>query len=380
MHPGVKLKGVEGFDDYSANFYVNTFTQGIDSSADITGIVGPPTGIPPWEAAVDSDYVDTMAKLVKSFLAHKLNQAKQAAKSLDRYDKLRVCMDGNKETTKAPSLLHVIPPGQLLADTHQLNLAFRRYRDVIQGLVADGVISDSLGRDRLQAAKQLMNYAHAEHHVESIPRIFGSEYFVGVTDKEIKPFSIDDTRILLDSADERTRLYLLLALNCGMTQSDISNIKPAEFDAKAGTITRKRSKTRKQKSAKVVCYKLWPETLDLLKQEQSDSADYVLTTASGECLAKKDATTGKLHSTDGVRRAFNRLMTIVAGNVEKLTFKSLRKTSATTLEGHDKHERLGDVFLGHAARMQRHKFYANYSQDGFDDALAWLHDELLPPA
>ena len=57
-------------------------------------------------------------------------------------------------------------------------------------------------------------------------------------------------------------------LNCGMYQNDIAELRQEEVNWKKGTITRARSKTR-ERNGPVVTYKLWPETLCLLKKHRA---------------------------------------------------------------------------------------------------------------
>ncbi len=61
-------------------------------------------------------------------------------------------------------------------------------------------------------------------------------------------------------------MYALLGLNCGMSNTDLAGLKKSEVDLKEGTLTRKRVKTGDNDNVPIVCYKLWPETLKLLKK------------------------------------------------------------------------------------------------------------------
>jgi len=84
--------------------------------------------------------------------------------------------------------------------------------------------------------------------------------------RRIPTFTIDEVKSLLGGCDgfsERTKLFVLLALNCGMLQSDVSDLGEDEVDWRAGTLTRPRSKTPE---SQVVKYKLWPETFGLLQK------------------------------------------------------------------------------------------------------------------
>ena len=78
---------------------------------------------------------------------------------------------------------------------------------------------------------------------------------------KIETFTVEEVRAILERATlhERTKLYLLLMLNCGMYQNDIAELRADEVNWKKGTLTRARSKTR-ESDGPVVTYRLWPET------------------------------------------------------------------------------------------------------------------------
>ena len=82
-------------------------------------------------------------------------------------------------------------------------------------------------------------------------------------------FTKEEIKTLLAAASERTQLYILLMLNCGMTQKDVSDLLVSEVDWDEGRVIRKRSKTADEENVPVVNYKLWPEAvLRLLRQER----------------------------------------------------------------------------------------------------------------
>ena len=56
--------------------------------------------------------------------------------------------------------------------------------------------------------------------------------------KEPVRFTVEEVKLLLQHAVPRTRLFLLLMLNCGMYQGDISDLTAAEIDGQAGRIIR----------------------------------------------------------------------------------------------------------------------------------------------
>ena len=53
--------------------------------------------------------------------------------------------------------------------------------------------------------------------------------------REVEVFSLDEARALMEKARDQVRLLILLALNCGMTQVDISDLRPEEVDLGLGT-------------------------------------------------------------------------------------------------------------------------------------------------
>jgi len=77
-------------------------------------------------------------------------------------------------------------------------------------------------------------------------------------------------KAILAAASNRVKLYILLALNCGVYQSDIGAIKHSEIETlNAGTfIVRGRVKTSHQNDFRSSHF-LWPETAALLKAEMA---------------------------------------------------------------------------------------------------------------
>src|SRR5262249_6925428 len=97
---------------------------------------------------------------------------------------------------------------------------------------------------------------------------------------EIETFTLAEVRSMLAACDgfsDRTKLYLLLMLNCGMYQNDIAELCKDEVNWTKGVVTRARSKTRERKGP-VVTYKLWPETFTLLKRCRAKDSELALTT------------------------------------------------------------------------------------------------------
>jgi integrase len=156
--------------------------------------------------------------------------------------------------------------------------------------------------------------------------------------KRIETFTVDEVKALLKGCDgfsERTKLYLLLMLNCGMYQNDIAELGRGEVDWKEGTITRPRSKTP---GGPVVRYKLWPQTFDLLKKHKAKvevlndrDQPRALLTERNRPLVGYWMEEGRIRRYGIIQSAWTRLLARV--KVGK-PMKVFRKTSATLLGQH----------------------------------------------
>lgn len=189
------------------------------------------------------------------------------------------------------------------------------------------------------------------------------EYF---TDKEL--------RVICNEAAKHgaLELYVMLALNTGMTQKDISDLKPQEVDWHQGMITRRRSKSRNKKTVPIVSYQLWPATFKLLETYRSREPERVLVGERGNPLVDKRG--GK--NNDAIRTAFYRLLKDLEGDkalkIEGRTFTSLRNTSARVINDHPEYGRITHLFLGQAPRTIAEKHYAGAAQGLLSKALDWL--------
>jgi integrase len=209
-------------------------------------------------------------------------------------------------------------------------------------------------------------------HLASLKRIAAPENLhdkrlrFTIPTREVEVFSLDEIRMLMDGARDQVRLLILLALNCGMTQVDISDLRHDELDWDSGRLRRKRSKTSHHKQVPEVEYQLWPETFELLKRLRSSDPDRVLVTKSGRPWVDR-----KTRNTDSVRTEFDKLDA-------RLPFKHLRKTSATTLGGHPEFRAYAQYFLGYAPDTVADTHYVRPSRERFDLALIWLREVFAP--
>ena len=196
---------------------------------------------------------------------------------------------------------------------------------------------------------------------------------------KIETFSTEEIRTILKTAGElsdRTKLYLLLSLNCGMYQNDLAELRTDEVDWKAGTITRARSKTR-ERNGQVVTYKLWPETFALLKRYRG-KGELALTNEEGNPLVRYwlDAD-GKMKRYDCVHAAWTRVAAKMGLTKMRLGLKHLRKTSSTVLGQHPQFKYYAGYFLADSPKGMDQRHYVVPSEAEFFSALVWLRGQLL---
>jgi len=255
----------------------------------------------------------------------------------------------------------------------------------------------------MTTVKSFVRWLWQSNAIATLPRILDGRskaLEIKRSSSGIVTFTKEEIKALLVDASDRTKLYILLMLNCGMTQKDISDLLISEVDWEEGRIIRKRSKTAEEENVPVVNYKLWPETFRLLQQERDPkSQDRVLTNSNGGPLWSEEITKdGKYRKTDNVKNAFDRLRTVreveeveetgktkkkaSAKKVERAMkstinkpLKSLKKTSASLLRDNAKFSSLEDLFLGHAPQKMSDKHYAKVPHNLLDQAIDWLGDE-----
>jgi integrase len=202
---------------------------------------------------------------------------------------------------------------------------------------------------------------------------------------KIETFTVGEVRQMLAACDGfsvRTKLYLLLMLNCGMYQNDVAELLREEVNWTKGTLTRARSKTR-ERGGPVVTYKLWPETFALLKKHRAREGELALTTDEGKPLVRYWLETLEGESEPSMRRydviqsAWSRLAAKMKVRKIRLGMKHLRKTSASILGQHPQYKFYCNHFLADSPRGVADRHYVTPSDEEFFAALDWLRGKLL---
>jgi len=250
------------------------------------------------------------------------------------------------------------------------------FRSDLLHRVGEGEFSTSYAKDRLDAAKQIIRWLWRERTLEDLPRVIDDRQFnISVSSSTIKTFSREEIRQLITEANGPLRLHILLGLNAAFTQKDISDLQHGEVQWKQGTIRRKRSKTRNAGNVPVVTYALWKETLELLKEHRSRSADRLLVNGNGGLLkSERLRPDGKLHKVDTIQRNFGRLCRRL--KISGRTFTCLKKTSASLIRDKAGFTGIETYFLGHAPRSIGDRHYASGPDKLLAEASEWLREEL----
>ena len=235
----------------------------------------------------------------------------------------------------------------------------------------------------MRHVKTFVNWCYDMELMKNLPRIMrrgNKTLSIASNSNKKKPtFTNDEITILLDNASERTQIYLLLMMNCGYTQIDLSELRPDQVDWKEGRITRKRSKTEQHESAPEVSYPLWKRSFDLLKKFGKRKGDRVLVNEHGKPLKVEELRGGKLVKIDNVAVAYARLVRKLMKKKDdkpallkkKKSLKVFRKTSPSRLEDSE-FSSCARWFGGWSPKSVADRHYIIPPQGTFDRAVRWL--------
>ncbi len=257
--------------------------------------------------------------------------------------------------------------GRRLAVSNINALTLTDYRLTLDNKIKAGWSADyaaSYGR----IVRTFLGWLYRNELTDRLPRNL-DELQIEVKAKKITTFTKGEITALLGDASERTKLYLLLMLNTGMTQKDISDLTPDEVNLKKGIITRKRSKTKDCENVPEVTYPLWGETLRLMKQFAKPTGETALTNEDGGKLLVETTTS----RTDNIRMNYRRLLSKLATKKVKISkpLKIFRKTSASLLED-SAFPQCASYFLGHSPKGVGQINYLATPQATMVKAVQWL--------
>ena len=185
-----------------------------------------------------TEHAKTIGANLDTFLATKKQQAESGQITAGWYDVLCYRLEHVRRYVGEISVEHV-----------NSNMLATFYKNLL-GEIEAGKITTTYAREILTSAKMFVRWLWENEVVENLPRNLAKLQITADT-PTIKTLSVAEIKTLLTEASGRTRLYILLMLNCGYTGIDISDLKPAEIDWQRGVIMRKRSKTKGQRMCRL---------------------------------------------------------------------------------------------------------------------------------
>lgn len=246
------------------------------------------------------------------------------------------------------------------AEWLQRLLRWRHERD--QDIAGKAGFSSDYCDALLKVSRQFLRFLLERRAVDRLPNNFAKRTHL-LVDKGAPTIDPAQVKLAVDRAKGVMKLHLLLMANCGFTQMDIAQLGQNEVNWAAGTITRRRTKTKKAGGPKVT-YQLWAQTRALLTRYRSDHPTLALLHTSGEVWVKDGGS-------DLIARAFAGLRKDCPAI--QLSLKHIRKCSPQLLDSHRDHRHYSTLFLAHKPKGVKEKHYsANYSQDELNAAVRWL--------
>lgn len=233
--------------------------------------------------------------------------------------------------------------------------------------VDSGNLTASTANDRIAAARRFVRYLWQRDLIE-LPKNLDSRQYAFRKHNVVKLPTLESAKAFIGQMSGELRLYALLMLNCSMNNIDIGELTHSQIDWKNGYLTRKRVKTAGHQNVPTVKFKLWSETLELLKLYRSSHPELVLVSRNGTELVIRNKD-GKQSRKDNIFQIWKRKVGT------EITPKTLRSLGSSTLESHENYGRMSRYYLCHSPRGVADRHYIVPPQNLFDQAIDWLGSE-----
>ena len=262
--------------------------------------------------------------------------------------------------------------------------------------VAKGEIAPSTLRQDFRCVRQLYRWSYKQHIIDNVPRNledFGKQTQSAIRKskkKKVETFTKTELQKLYKGCDTlemdskwwgRTdtevgmlKLAIVLAINTGMTQQDLSDLRMNELFLKKRPprCIRQRSKTGQDSN-----HWLFRESQRLLKEhcEGKKGDDRVLLRRDGRPLVVASTINGiKTGSrSDALGASFKRLVERVLGKDDKRRFRELRRTGADFCK--QREAGTETLYLSHAEGKMS-SLYTRPAQRRFDTILTYLEQDM----
>lgn len=181
-------------------------------------------------------------------------------------------------------------------------------------------------------------------------------------------FEADELRTIIDCASQPLKAMILLGINCGFGQSDISSLPKSALDLESGWVEFPRPKTGVERRCK-----LWPETIEAVREaiekrpqpKVKDDEDLLFITKYGHLWVKTNQSGSP---DDAVGKEFTKLLNKLKLKRKGISFYALRHTFQTI------GEEAGETATRHIQGHVENSMSAVYRERRSDERLKALTD------
>lgn len=217
--------------------------------------------------------------------------------------------------------------------------------------------------------RRFISWLFEQNLLPTLPRNLKSkDHLKPRTHKQVKVFS--DVAAVIHELPDRLKLWAYLGLNCGMTNADLGELHWDMIDKKNWTLTRRRVKTGENPNTPTVKYKLFPETIKLLKKIKTTGL--VLQTQNNKPMYAVTDPNNRRKKKDMFSTIWGRLK-----DKPKITLSRFRSIGSTALKTDVKYRSYVTYFLAHSPSEVSDRHYAAESDGPFYEALAHIRKTVL---
>lgn len=228
-------------------------------------------------------------------------------------------------------------------------------------------------KKRWNIFKSFVRFCYMEGKIDLPRNLDSTDYKFEAHVPAVKVVPLDVLRAELAKLSPRLKLWALLGLNCGMTNCDIGLLTPdmvGETHLTRGREKRKDAEGRSKKGALTVSYKLWPETLELLRRFKSKGAFWFMSEAGTPMYESRIDDNDKVAEKDLVGQAWKK-------GKSALQLKQFRSIGASLLESHEHYGRYKTHFLAQRPTTIADKHYAAPDADLFNTIMTWMRGKIF---
>jgi integrase len=219
--------------------------------------------------------------------------------------------------------------------------------------------------------RRFVNWLWTEHLIEQRPRnLLLKSHRKKIRHKEIRTF--ENVKSTIDALSMPHKLWGLLCLNCGMSQADLGTASWKQIDQTSWTLTRRRAKTGDNPDTPTVRYKLWDDTIKLLRKLPHRQGLLFKTTNGSPMYETRFDSKGEPKIKDLFSTYWRDLSSKPAISLGKF-----RSIAATAMKKDKLYRPYVDYFLAHAATKLSDLHYGREDDVQFFEALAFVRKQVL---